>query len=111
MHNGLLLDDELIDSSQRYIPLYVSFAYGVGHVLNDICAAVWFTYFLLFFKVVLNFDKSLSATLLLIGQVTDALVTPVIGIQSDKTTGCCSDRYGRRKIWHLIGKLRKEFSI
>ena len=26
--------------------------YGLGHVLNDLCASMWFTYLLLFFQQV-----------------------------------------------------------
>ena len=28
------------------------FGYGLGHVCNDICASMWFTYLLLFFQKV-----------------------------------------------------------
>ena len=33
--------------------------YGVGHIFNDICASMWFTYLLLFFQkvsLILQFD-------------------------------------------------------
>ena len=29
-------------------------AFGVGHVQNDLCAAIWFTYFLIFYQQVLS---------------------------------------------------------
>ena len=29
-------------------------SFGVGHVQNDLCAAVWFTYFLIFYQQVLS---------------------------------------------------------
>lgn len=78
-------------------------AYGVGHVLNDICASLWFTYLIVFFHFVLGFNPVLSGTVLLIGQVADAVSTPFIGLQSDKTDDFWLCRYGRRKTWHLIG--------
>lgn len=43
--------------------------------------------------------------LLLVGQVADALCTPLIGYESDQTAGC--GNYGKRKTWHLVGKSRK----
>lgn len=49
------------------------FGYGVGHVLNDLCSAVWFTYLLIYFHHVLVFDNSLSGVVLLIGQVSGSV--------------------------------------
>lgn len=43
--------------------------------------------------------------LLLVGQVADALCTPLIGYESDQTAGC--GNYGKRKTWHLVGKSRQ----
>ena len=79
-------------------------AYGVGHVLNDICASMWFTYLLVYFHLVLKFSPVAAGTILLIGQIADAVSTPFVGLQSDINDNfwlCC---YGRRKTWHLIGK-------
>lgn len=42
-------------------------AYGVGHVMNDVCAAIWFSYTLLFFNVVLEMRPVLAGSMLLIG--------------------------------------------
>lgn len=55
------------------------FAYGVGHVLNDICASMWFTYLLVFFHLVLQFDSTRAGVIMLVGQVADALSTPFVG--------------------------------
>lgn len=79
-------------------------AYGIGHVLNDICASMWFTYLIVFFHFVLGFSASLSGVVLLIGQIADALATPFVGLQSDKNDDFWLCRYGRRKTWHLLGK-------
>ncbi len=35
-------------------------AYGVGHVYNDLCAAVWFSYMLLYLQVNFTFFLSLG---------------------------------------------------
>ncbi|XP_050458132.1 major facilitator superfamily domain-containing protein 12-like [Cataglyphis hispanica] len=89
----------------RKLPVYLKLAYGTGHVLNDICASMWFTYLLVFFHLVLGFDPTLAGAVLLIGQVADALVTPFVGFQSDRNDNFWLCRYGRRKTWHLIGTI------
>ncbi|XP_069990072.1 major facilitator superfamily domain-containing protein 12 isoform X4 [Penaeus vannamei] len=82
------------------------FGYGVGHVLNDLCSAMWFTYLLIYFHHVLLFNNSLAGVVLLIGQVADALSTPFVGKEADRTDDLafCA-RYGRRKSWHLAGTI------
>lgn len=74
--------------------------YGVGHVLNDLSASMWFTYLLVYLHKVVKFSNTIAGALLLIGQVADAMCTPLVGIASDHTGRF---KYGRRKIWHLIG--------
>ncbi|XP_071794886.1 major facilitator superfamily domain-containing protein 12-like [Asterias amurensis] len=78
------------------------YAYGVGHVLNDLCASMWFSYLLIFYHKVLLFNNVYAGYLMLIGQVSDALCTPLIGYESDKSLAC---RYGKRKSWHLLGTI------
>ena len=46
-------------NSER-VPLRTKFGYGTGHIMNDMCASMWFTYCLLFFNKVLEFDNDLS---------------------------------------------------
>uniref|UniRef100_A0A4W3GEB8 Major facilitator superfamily domain containing 12a n=1 Tax=Callorhinchus milii TaxID=7868 RepID=A0A4W3GEB8_CALMI len=75
--------------------------YAVGHFLNDLCASLWFTYLLLYIHAVLGFSSAGAGALLLVGQLADALSTPIIGLEADHgpACGCC----GRRKTWHLVG--------
>ena len=42
--------------------------YSFGHIYNDLCASVWFSYTLLYFK--LNFDDSTAGMLLMMGIVS-----------------------------------------
>lgn len=51
---------------------------------------------------VTDLTACVAGVLLLIGQVADAICTPLIGYESDRTPGC--GNYGKRKTWHLIGK-------
>ena len=94
-------------SSQRIItkqpmPLMQKFAYSVGHVLNDLTASMWFTYMIIYFHQVKNFNNALAGDLVLIGQISDAVFTPFIGYESDRVKGCCN--MGKRKTWHFVGE-------
>nr|XP_023021993.1 major facilitator superfamily domain-containing protein 12-like [Leptinotarsa decemlineata] len=87
----------------RRVPLRIQLAYSIGHVLNDVCASMWFTYLLVFFHLVLEFNNWETGFMLLVGQVADALATPFVGYHSDQTDNFSFCTYGKRKIWHLFG--------
>ena len=106
----------------------------VGHILNDLCAAMWFriafqiamkfvnmtysviharcelfwkpwlSYLLVYFHQILELDSSTAGYLLLAGQITDGLATPIVGIESDRF-GIFGRFYGRRKSWHGFGSI------
>lgn len=84
------------------LPWRLKLSYSVGHVLNDVCSCMWFTYLLVFFHFVLQFNNTLAGVVLLIGQIADGVATPFIGIEADRV-GNFQCGYGRRKAWHLIG--------
>ena len=86
------------------LPCSRRFGYGVGHVLNDLCASIWFSYLLVFYHSVLGFSNKNAGYLMLLGQVADAISTPLVGYESDKAEGFC--RYTKRKSWHLLGTYR-----
>ena len=94
-------------SMPYHLPLYRKIAYGVGHVFNDMCASMWFTYLLVFFHFVVRLNNAYAGLLLLIGQIADAAATPIIGYLCDHTR----TRYGRRKTWHLIGTVLVAISL
>ena len=102
---------ESLTKSEK-VPILVKLAYGTGHVLNDMCASMWFTYLLIFLHKVLKFDHVIAGGLLTIGQVADGLSTLLIGSVSDRNSGLsfCS-RYGNRKTWHLLGTICVLFSF
>ena len=52
------------------LPLQLKAAYGLGHVFNDISAAMWFSYTLLFLQTVIGMEPALSGAMLLIGEYT-----------------------------------------
>lgn len=91
---------------KKTLPWVTKVSYGVGHVFNDLCASMWFTYLLVFYQNVLQFSNTMAGLILLVGQLADGISTPIVGIFSDKENKIplCA-RYGRRKIWHLIGTI------
>ncbi|XP_060522466.1 major facilitator superfamily domain-containing protein 12-like [Cylas formicarius] len=70
-------------------------SFGLGHVFNDLCAAMWFSYTLFYLQVVLSIPSTTAGTLLMIGQVVDSLATPAAGWAIDYTD--------RRRGWHFGG--------
>ncbi|XP_050301527.1 major facilitator superfamily domain-containing protein 12-like isoform X2 [Anthonomus grandis grandis] len=99
--------EENYDYSEVYqrLSFCTYLAYGMGHILNDVCASMWFTYLLIFMHLVLDFTNTEAGTLILIGQVADALSTPFVGYYSDQGDNFWFCRYGKRKTWHLIGTI------
>lgn len=87
------------DQMVSTISTWTKIGYGLGHVYNDLCAGVWFSYLLLFMKGALKMPGTEAGAMMMIGQVGDALATPVVGI--------LVDRYGTKQRWHLLGKLNE----
>lgn len=89
------------------LPLRRKLAYGVGHVLNDLCSAMWFSYTLIFFNKVMLFSSSLAGAVVFVGQIADGLATPFVGYFSDRGDDFWFCKYGKRKTWHLLGKFSR----
>jgi len=93
---------------QILLPRYRRIAFGTGHVLPVLGAAMWFAYNLTFFTKVLKLPPKSAGTIILIGQVAGAVSTPFIGVWSDQSR--C--KYpGRRKVFHLVGVLSVALSF
>ncbi len=102
MFQDFAASEKMADPSPTYrLSCPRRFAYGVGHVLNDLCASMWFSYLLVFYHHVIQFSNEMSGYLMLLGQVADAIATPLVGYESDRTKGLCG--YTKRKSWHLFG--------
>ncbi|XP_059379582.1 major facilitator superfamily domain-containing protein 12-like [Carassius carassius] len=85
------------------LPMCRRLTYAVGHFFNDLCASMWFTYLLVYYNSVLGFNDKNAGALLLVGQIADGICTPLVGYESDRTSGC--GKYGKRKTWHLVGTI------
>ena len=69
---------------KKHLSWSTRLAYGTGHILNDLCASMWFTYLLLFFEKVLSFNTLYSGVVLTTGQIADGIATLCVGYFSDK---------------------------
>ena len=74
-------------------------AYSVGHFCNDMTGAMWFFYFTLYLKTVVELPDEVIAIAFQFGQLCDGLSTPIMGILSDKFT----TRWGSRTPWYVGG--------
>ncbi|KAG5879219.1 hypothetical protein JTB14_026717 [Gonioctena quinquepunctata] len=72
-------------------------SFGLGHIFNDLCAAMWFSYTLFYLQVVLTIESGTAGILVMIGQVVDSLSTPV--------AGWAIDYCGHRRLWHFGGTI------
>ena len=76
-------------------------------MLNDLCAACWFTYLLVMLRDARGIVSWKSAIVLLAGQAADAFATPLCGLASDRSTGLrlwpFRLRLERRQTWYLFG--------
>ena len=83
----------------RKLAWYRKLVFTSGHFMNVVAISMWFPYNVIFFQKVLGLSPSDTGTIILIAQVAGAVSLPFIGMWSDQTVL----KYGRRKIFHLIG--------
>ena len=76
--------------------------YGFGHVFNDLCATVWFSYTLLYLKEVLMMPNQ-AGSYMMLGQITDALFSAIVGFMTD--------RYSTKRNWHIMGTIMVALSF
>ncbi|KAF6155263.1 hypothetical protein GIB67_019789, partial [Kingdonia uniflora] len=84
------------EPSTKPLGRFPVFYYGVGHMLNDITSACWFTYLLVFLTDI-GLSARDAAIVMLSGQVADALATIFAGE--------LIDRFGHFKVWHGAGSV------
>ncbi|KAJ9468112.1 hypothetical protein DIPPA_30070 [Diplonema papillatum] len=94
----------------------ISLIFGCGHVLNDLCAASWFSYMLIFFERVAELSNAQAGGLVLLGQLADGLWTPVVGIGCDASASKADptipgEAVRKRLPWHLAGSVLVMFAF
>ncbi|KAJ6644383.1 Major facilitator superfamily domain-containing protein 12 [Pseudolycoriella hygida] len=90
-NNGSLPPDQM----KSTLSFTQKIGFGLGHIYNDLCAGVWFSYTLLFMQGALLIPSAEAGALVMVGQVGDALATPIIGVLADK--------FGTKRKWHIAG--------
>ncbi|XP_043252984.1 major facilitator superfamily domain-containing protein 12-like [Colletes gigas] len=90
-------DAERLPLLEQKVATSTKFAYALGHIFNDLTAAMWFSYTLIYFQRVALLKPIAAGGLLLLGQIVDALATPIFGV--------LVDRYWKKKVWHTIGSV------
>ena len=73
------------------------YAYGIGHVLNDLTATFWFSFLLYYLTDIINLHKNKAGWVMLSGQIFDGIATPLVGIFLDKY----NTKIGKRTPWYI----------
>ena len=97
----LLIRGSRAHAESAKLPTIHVATYAVGHTFNDMAAAVWFSYLLLYLQYAVGLSGAQAGGVMFAGQLADALATPLVGLASDAGRGCCF--LGRRKSWNLVG--------
>lgn len=84
-------------SEQSSLRLHEKIGYAFGHFFNDLCAGVWYSYTLLFLQGVQQMTPQEAGAMLMLGQIGDAIFTPIVGTLSDK--------FGTKRKWHFFGTI------
>lgn len=112
-----------MDENKTTLRFFDKIGFSLGHIYNDLCAGVWFSYTLLFMQGVLQIPGPQAGALVMLGQVGDAskrsllsrsfekflkfyfilVATPIVGILTDK--------FSTKRKWHIFGKFSKIPSI
>ncbi|XP_020601157.1 uncharacterized protein LOC110040282 [Orbicella faveolata] len=76
---------------------------AVGNVFNDIYTQLLFSFEIVFFMKVLELSASEAGLLVLIGEISEALISLLTGYLGDYiNVPFLSNKIGRRKSWHLL---------
>ena len=59
-------------------------AYAVGHFFNDLTAAGWFFYMTFYLNYIVGLDDDQTGKVILAGQFSDGITTPIVGALSDR---------------------------
>jgi len=87
------------DADQSGLSFWTKLAYGVGTIGTSATGSLLAFLFLFFLTDVAGIPAALAGSILMIGQISDAISDPIIGIMSDRT----KSRWGRRYPWIIAG--------
>ena len=91
----------------RQLPISSKLGFGVGQVAEGVKTSVFNTFVLFYYNQIIGVSASLTALVLGLAVLADALTDPVAGYLSDRT----KTRFGRRHPWMLTSALPFAASI
>ena len=75
--------------------------YAAGYICLGITLAIYIPYCMLFFQRVINIESEHVGIIFLIGQISDGVSAPIVGLLSDLDLNMwICHTYGRRKVNH-----------
>ena len=79
--------------------------FALGHVMNDMCASMWFTYLLLYFHKVIEFDNIYAGVLLFIGKY---MIYVLVLLQVPKCFGLVQMFCAKPKVYlHIVAVTKR----
>jgi Na+/melibiose symporter-like transporter len=91
------------EQPQTTLKFFEKIGYALGHIFNDLVAGVWYSYTLIFLQGVQSMPGPQAGAMVMLGQVADAISTPIVGFLTDK--------FGTKKSWHVFGSFLVSLSF
>jgi len=92
---------DIPSSKSQPLSFVTKLAYGLGDFGPALTANVYVFFLMVFLVSVAGLDPGLAGSILLIGNIWDAVNDPMVGVLSDRT----QSRWGRRLPWITLGAL------
>lgn len=96
-------EEENVVHNTRGLTNKEKFCFSVGHIQNDLQAFAALSYVLLFLTKVVGLQNHSTGTIFLVAQVTDGILSPLLGFLCDRFNFPGLKRFGKRKAWHIFG--------
>ena len=87
------------DVPTNALDIKTKIGYAAGYICLGLTYAIHIPYCMLFFQSVINIESQYIGIIFLIGQITDAVSAPIVGLLSDLDLNMwICHTYGRRKV-------------
>jgi GPH family glycoside/pentoside/hexuronide:cation symporter len=86
------------DLSESRLGFRTKLSYGIGTIGTSATGSLLAFFFMFFMTDVAGLSAALAGSILMIGQISDAISDPIIGLMSDRT----QSRWGRRYPWIIV---------
>ena len=89
-----------MESQPEKLKRAIKYGYGTGHIMNDMCTSLLYSYQLLYYERVMKLGSFHAGLILLVGQIADGIATVLVGNLSDRETiSTLCLKYGKRKVF------------